>query len=116
MSVADRLAPRSSAERCSSALDRSSSAAHGQIPGAAVIERNTLEWRLDPTSEHAISEARTGLPIILYCQEGYSTSLAFASLLDCGVVNVTDLEGGFEAWTAAGLPVARPTNDPAYRR
>lgn len=79
--------------------------AHGEIPGAIVIDRNVLEWRLDPACAHAIPEARTGRPIILYCQEGYSTSLAVASLLDCGVADVTDLEGGFEAWKAAGLPV-----------
>jgi rhodanese-related sulfurtransferase len=77
----------------------------GEIPGAVVIPRNVLEWRLDPTSESSLAEARTRRPIVLCCQEGYSTSLAVAALLDIGIDDVTDVEGGFEAWHAAGLPV-----------
>jgi rhodanese-related sulfurtransferase len=84
-------------------------AAHGEIPGAIVIERNVLEWRLDPSSSHAIDAARSGQPIVLYCQEGYSTSLAVVSLLDCGLTDVSDLEGGFDAWKAAGLPTTDAT-------
>jgi rhodanese-related sulfurtransferase len=78
----------------------------GQIPGAVVIERNVLEWRLDPTSEHRHPAAidHTG-PIVVFCQEGYSSSLAVASLTALGINEVHDLAGGFAAWAAAGLPV-----------
>jgi rhodanese-related sulfurtransferase len=78
---------------------------HGEIPGAIVIERNVLEWRLDPRSEARLSFA-TGydLEVIITCQEGYTSSLAAASLLDLGLFRATDLDGGFAAWRAAGLP------------
>jgi len=79
--------------------------AHGVIPGAVIIARNVLEWRLDPTSEFALDAALHGAPIVLCCQEGYATSLAVANLLDCGLTDVTDVVGGFEAWAAAGLPI-----------
>ncbi len=79
--------------------------AEGQIPGALVIERNVLEWRLDPTGSHRVPEA-TGydLPVILFCSEGYASSLAAASLRQLGLHRATDLDGGFVAWSAAGLP------------
>lgn len=78
----------------------------GRIPGARVIERTELEWRLDPTSPDRISEASdAGVRVIVICAEGYSSSLAAASLLDLGLTNVTDVIGGFQAWRAAGLPV-----------
>ncbi|MFI9272837.1 rhodanese-like domain-containing protein [Kitasatospora sp. NPDC052896] len=80
-------------------------AAEGQIPGALVIERNVLEWRLDPTGGHRIPEA-TGyaVPVVVVCSEGYASSLAAASLRELGLVRATDLAGGFVAWAAAGLP------------
>jgi rhodanese-related sulfurtransferase len=81
-------------------------AEHGEIPGAITIERNVLEWRLDPRSEARLSFA-TGydLEVIITCQEGYTSSLAAASLQDLGLSRATDLAGGFAAWAAAGLPV-----------
>ncbi|MCW2632953.1 MAG: Rhodanese domain protein [Pseudonocardia sp.] len=83
-------------------------AQYGEIPGALLIERNHLEWRLDPTSDARIPEATShDLPIVVICQAGYSSSLAAASLQDIGLQRATDLVGGFEAWAAAGLPVAR---------
>jgi rhodanese-related sulfurtransferase len=77
----------------------------GEIPGALVIERNVLEWRLDPTSPHRHS-AVTGLDqhIVVICQAGYASSLAAASLRQLGLANATDLVGGFEAWARSGLP------------
>ncbi|MET8718795.1 rhodanese-like domain-containing protein [Streptomyces misionensis] len=79
----------------------------GLIPGALVIERNELEWRLDPRGSHRLPEA-TGhdLRIVLVCNEGYASSLAAASLHQLGLHRATDLVGGFQSWRAAGLPVA----------
>ncbi|MGV9356161.1 rhodanese-like domain-containing protein [Streptomyces misionensis] len=79
----------------------------GLIPGALVVERNELEWRLDPRGSHRLPEA-TGhdLRIVLVCNEGYASSLAAASLHQLGLHRATDLVGGFQSWRAAGLPVA----------
>jgi rhodanese-related sulfurtransferase len=86
---------------------------HGLVPGALVLSRNVLEWRVDPASAYqdAAVAARRG-PVIVMCQEGYSSSLAAATLRDIGVGDATDLEGGFDAWAAAGLPV-EPGPDPS---
>ncbi|MFF4490231.1 rhodanese-like domain-containing protein [Streptomyces sp. NPDC001544] len=82
----------------------------GLIPGALVIERNELEWRLDPQGSHRVPEA-TGhdLDIVVICNEGYASSLAAASLHQLGLHRATDLVGGFQAWRAAGLPVVSGT-------
>ena len=80
-------------------------AKQGEIPGAIVIDRTVLEWRLDPTSPSRIEQATDHqVRIIVVCAEGFSSSLAAASLQDIGLVNATDLIGGFLAWKAAGLP------------
>ncbi|MBB5122223.1 sulfurtransferase [Streptomyces eurocidicus] len=81
----------------------------GTIPGALVVERNELEWRLDPACEHRAPEA-TGhdLRVVVVCDEGYASSLAAVSLRGLGLHRATDLAGGFQAWRAAGLPVTPP--------
>jgi rhodanese-related sulfurtransferase len=80
-------------------------AEHGEIPGAIVIERNVLEWRLDPRSDARLPFAdRYDLEVIVTCQEGYTSSLAAAALQDLGLHRATDLDGGYAAWRAAGLP------------
>jgi rhodanese-related sulfurtransferase len=78
----------------------------GEVPGALIIDRNVLEWRLDPASATRIPEV-TGYEqqIIVMCNEGYSSSLAAATLQQLGLTHATDLAGGFQAWRAAGLPV-----------
>jgi len=77
----------------------------GIIPGALVIERNVLEWRFDPASAARLPVAdRYDLPVIVYCEEGYTSSLAAAALQDLGLSRATDLAGGIAAWRAAGLP------------
>jgi rhodanese-related sulfurtransferase len=76
----------------------------GVVPGAIPIGRNVLEWRADPTSGHG-DAALAGRRLILMCAEGYSSSLAAASLQDVGLADATDMAGGFLAWQAAGLPV-----------
>ncbi|MFB6624966.1 MULTISPECIES: rhodanese-like domain-containing protein [unclassified Streptomyces] len=82
----------------------------GLIPGALVVERNELEWRLDPQGSHRAPEA-TGhdLLVVVLCNEGYASSLAAESLRRLGLHRATDLIGGFQAWKAAGLPVLLPT-------
>ena len=79
----------------------------GELPGALVIDRTVLEWRLDPASPYRIPEA-TGyhLVVIVVCRQGYSSSLAAASLRAVGLHGATDLAGGVEAWIAAGLPMS----------
>jgi rhodanese-related sulfurtransferase len=78
----------------------------GQIPGAIIVERNVLEWRLDPTSPHRLAQVRGyDQPIVILCSEGYTSSLAAAVLQDLGLHRATDLIGGFKAWARAGLPV-----------
>jgi rhodanese-related sulfurtransferase len=82
--------------------------AHGEIPGALVIDRNVLEWRLDPSSPHhlpAVDATFSVRPVVVVCQEGYASSFAAAALQAVGLAGATDLDGGFEAWVAAGLPV-----------
>lgn len=79
----------------------------GELPGAIVIDRNVLEWRLDPTSAHRIPGADDpDRPIVLVCNEGYASSLAAATLQELGLRGATDLDGGFQA--LLGLRQFRP--------
>jgi len=79
----------------------------GTIPGALVIDRNVLEWRLDPASPDRTPEITShDTVVVLFCDEGYASSLAAATLQQLGLRDATDLIGGFQAWKAAGRPVA----------
>ena len=82
-------------------------AEQGEIPGSTVIERNHLEWRLDPESDARLPWV-TGYEqrIIVFCVEGYTSSLAAAALHDLGLAQATDIAGGYRAWVADGLPSA----------
>ncbi|MGW3992688.1 rhodanese-like domain-containing protein [Amycolatopsis sp. NPDC004772] len=80
-------------------------AAEGEIPGAVIVERIHLEWRLAPDSEWRLPAVGPESTVIVVCNEGYSSSLAAADLQRLGLPGATDLEGGFRAWAAAGLPV-----------
>ena len=82
--------------------------ADGEVPGALVVERNVLEWRLDPASDARLPEA-TGhdVEVIVLCNEGYASSLAADSLRALGLHRATDVVGGYQAWAAAGLPTTR---------
>jgi rhodanese-related sulfurtransferase len=75
----------------------------GELPGAVVIDRNVLEWRLDPASPYRINEV-TGYDcrVVIVCNQGYSSSLAAATLRQLGLHRATDLVGGFQAWLAEG--------------
>lgn len=71
----------------------------GALPGAIVVDRNQLEWRLDPTSAHRLAVADDpDRPVVLVCDEGYASSLAAESLQQLGLTAATDLDGGFQAW------------------
>ena len=73
----------------------------GDLPGAVLIDRNVLEWRLDPTSPHRLpgidDPDRT---VVIVCSEGYASSLAAHTLQQLGLRNATDLRGGYQAWLA----------------
>ena len=82
-------------------------AEQGELPGALVIDRTVLEWRLDPLGDHRIPES-TGfeVEVIVACRQGFSSSLAAESLRRLGLSRATDMVGGVEAWIAAGLPMS----------
>ncbi|REE96763.1 rhodanese-like domain-containing protein [Thermomonospora umbrina] len=94
-------------------------AAEGEVPGSLILERNVLEWRFDPAGDARIAEATDyDVRVIVLCSEGYTSSLAAASLHDLGLSRATDVVGGYRAWRALGLPTtgspwpAEP--DPTY--
>jgi len=84
-------------------------AIEGSIPGALIVERNVLEWRFDPASRARLPVATDhDLHVIVFCSEGYTSSLAAAALQELGLWKATDVVGGFCAWSATGLPVVLP--------
>jgi rhodanese-related sulfurtransferase/mannose-6-phosphate isomerase-like protein (cupin superfamily) len=86
------------------------SAIEGSIPGALVVERNVLEWRFDPASSARLPIATDyDLQVIVFCSEGYASSLAATALQDLGLWRATDMIGGFHAWRATGLPIMPPS-------
>jgi rhodanese-related sulfurtransferase len=105
----DPLAAAAAMDRGALLVDIRSEAQRAQdgvVPGAHWHPRNVLEWRLDPTSEAADPLlADPAAEVILMCDSGYASSLAAATLQDLGFARATDLDGGFQAWRAAGLPV-----------
>jgi len=85
-------------------------AIEGSIPGALIVERNVLEWRFDPASSARLPVANDhDLQVIVFCSEGYTSSLAAAALQDLGLWRATDMVGGFHAWRATGLPIEPPS-------
>jgi rhodanese-related sulfurtransferase len=86
-------------------------AIEGNIAGALVVERNVLEWRFDPASSARLPVATDhDLQVIVFCSEGYTSSLAAAALQDLGLCRATDMVGGFHEWRATGLPIVPPGN------
>ena len=83
----------------------------GELPGSLVIERNVLEWRLDPHGSHRIPDV-TGFdqPVVVVCSAGYASSLAADSLRQLGFRRATDLVGGYQAWRAWSRSEGRPEN------
>ncbi|HET7327071.1 MAG TPA: rhodanese-like domain-containing protein [Nocardioidaceae bacterium] len=87
----------------------------GELPAGLVIDRTVLEWRLDPASSSRIPEAvHYDLEIIVACRQGYSSSLAAASLRSLGMWQATDIVGGVEAWREQGLPIGNGPVDIRY--
>jgi rhodanese-related sulfurtransferase/predicted metal-dependent enzyme (double-stranded beta helix superfamily) len=85
-------------------------AIEGSIAGALVVERNVLEWRFDPTSSARLPVATNhDVKVIVFCSEGYTSSLAAAALQDLGLWRATDVVGGFHAWRATGLAIVAPS-------
>jgi rhodanese-related sulfurtransferase len=76
----------------------------GAIPGALILDRNVLEWRLDPGSPDRIPQAAPDAWVVLFCNEGYASSLAAVSLQQLGIAGATDMIGGYRAWRSLGLP------------
>ncbi|MEK8105126.1 rhodanese-like domain-containing protein [Micromonospora sp. M12] len=80
------------------------------VPGSLIVERNVLEWRFDPRCPARLPQAVDyDVPVMILCQEGYTSSLAAAALQDVGLHRATDVVGGFAAWRIAGLPALGPT-------
>jgi rhodanese-related sulfurtransferase len=84
---------------------------HGIVPGSIHVPRSVLEWRADPASGWHNPHLDGGRRLILLCAEGFSSSLAAASLVELGHAGAGDVVGGFHAWRAAGLPVAEAPED-----
>lgn len=112
----DRLSPEAAAAEPGALLvdirPAAYRAAEGEIAGALIIERNVLEWRFEPGGEHALPEAGADVRVVLFCNEGYASSFAAETLRKLGVHRATDVDGGFRAWAAAGLPTV-PGGTPA---
>jgi rhodanese-related sulfurtransferase len=108
---ARRLAPAEAAEahRHGAVLvdirPHSARADEGEIPAALVVERNVLEWRFDPASQWRLPVTGYDAQVVVFCSEGYTSSLAAYALRQLGLHRATDLAGGFRAWRDAGLPV-----------
>lgn len=91
-------------------------AIEGSVPGALVVERNVLEWRFDPGSSSRLPIATDhNIQVIVFCSEGYTSSLAASALQDLGLWRATDIVGGFHAWRGAGLPIV-PPSESSYDR
>ncbi|MGA2421498.1 MAG: rhodanese-like domain-containing protein [Candidatus Acidiferrum sp.] len=85
-------------------------AIEGGIADALIVERNVLEWRFDPASDARLLVATNhDIKVIVFCSEGYTSSLAAIALQDIGLWRATDVIGGFRAWRAMGLPIVPPS-------
>jgi rhodanese-related sulfurtransferase len=86
--------------------------AEGEIPGAWVVDRNVLQWRLDPQSPDRLADVDDSFYdriLIVVCNEGYASSFAASGLQYLGLTGATDLDGGYRGWKAAGLPTTPHT-------
>ena len=88
----------------------------GGLPGSIVVDRNVLEWRLDPTSPHRLPEVTAQSRVIVVCNEGFSSTLAAASLQSLGLSRATDLVDGFQGLVSAGVLLPRAEHDESAAR
>jgi rhodanese-related sulfurtransferase len=108
LSPADALAAAEAGAVLVDIRDSAQVARDGSIPGAVAVPRNLVEWRCAPDSEWRDERlSDPGRVVVLICNEGYQSSLAAATLKRLGLARATDVDGGFQAWRAAGLPVER---------
>jgi rhodanese-related sulfurtransferase len=85
-------------------------ATEGSIAGALVVERNVLEWRFDLASSARLPVATNyDLAVVIFCSQGYGSSLAAIALQELGLHRATDMIGGFQAWRTMGLPIVPPS-------
>lgn len=75
--------------------------AEGELPGSVIVTRNVLEWRMSPSSPTCLEGVTADSLVIIACNDGFSSSIAAASLHDLGLPRATDLLGGYRAWRAA---------------
>ncbi len=75
----------------------------GELPGAIVVDRNVLEWRLDPSSPHRLPQVTPRSRVVVVCNQGFSSTLAAASLQSLGLPQATDLVDGYQGLLAAGV-------------
>ncbi|MFT3804804.1 MAG: rhodanese-like domain-containing protein [Burkholderiaceae bacterium] len=85
---------------------------NGMIPNAFHAPRGMLEFWVDPDSPYFKPIFGSGKEFVLYCQSAWRSSLATLALQQMGLAPVSHIEGGFNAWKEAGLPVGeRPRGD-----
>jgi rhodanese-related sulfurtransferase len=86
----------------------------GMIPGAFHCPRGMLEFWIDPESPYYKDVFGSGKEFVFYCSAAWRSALAADTAQQMGLPQVTELEGGFTAWKAAGMPVAeRKASKPA---
>lgn len=95
--------------------DSADIAAEGELPGAVIIRRSVLEWRLVPDGPDRQVDLTDGQEVILVCNDGYSSSLAALTLQQLGVAGATDLIGGYRAWRALTSITSEGCNQPSRK-
>ena len=73
--------------------------ADGHLANAKLIPVQELAQRL--------AEIDKSKPVLLYCRSGHRSGNALKILQDKGYKDAKHVEGGINAWQAAGLPVTR---------
>ncbi|GAA0593898.1 rhodanese-like domain-containing protein [Caenispirillum bisanense] len=89
----------------------------GLIPGAFHAPRGMLEFWVDPDSPYHKPVFAAAKTFVFYCAAGWRSALATKTVQDMGLAPVAHIDGGFEAWSKAGLPtVARPAHSPSSQK
>lgn len=80
----------------------------GRIPGAFHAPRGMLEFWIDPQSPYHKPALSSGKRMVFFCASAWRSALTVNALMDMGVENICDLEGGFSAWREAGGTIVKP--------